>query len=344
MSRRDPTTSSSSASTSSRSVSSPWIKSASSTWIQSAPPRRWWARCRTTSGRRRRWPCCPAARPSTLAATPLVPADLTADQRGAGRIYNGAVDIGAYETHTYSLVSGAGDADNASFSIDAGGNLRTAAGFDFEAKSSYSVRVRSTDAGGLSTEKVFTISVSNVNEAPTANAGGPYTVAEGGIVVLRGTGRDADAGDALRYAWDLDKNGTFETTGPNPTFSAGGLDGPGSRTVRLRVTDAQGLFSDSTATIKLTNVAPRVTIHGPTTWDPRRPYVLSLRSSDPGRDAIRFWTISWGDGTVQRVRGNPTRVSHRYPLRTYRYVIRAIATDEDGSYRTNMIAVRQVIR
>ena len=45
---------------------------------------------------------------------------------------------------------GEGDADNGSFVIPAGTNeLRTAESFDFETKSSYSIRVRSTDSGGL---------------------------------------------------------------------------------------------------------------------------------------------------------------------------------------------------
>jgi len=44
-------------------------------------------------------------------------------------------------------VSGSGDADNASFTI-LGDQLMTAASFDFEAKSSYSVRVRTTDRVG----------------------------------------------------------------------------------------------------------------------------------------------------------------------------------------------------
>jgi gliding motility-associated-like protein len=67
------------------------------------------------------------------------------------------------------LVSGAGSTDNASFTID-GGSLKTAGVFDFETKSSYSVRVRVTDAGGLTFEKVFTIGITDVNEAPTLTA------------------------------------------------------------------------------------------------------------------------------------------------------------------------------
>src|SRR5207249_3225761 len=81
------------------------------------------------------------------------------------------------DTVTYLLGGGTGATDNASFTIT-GNTLKTAASFDFEAKSSYSIRVRSTDAGGLSFEKVFTIGVTNVNEAPTAIALSNSSVAE----------------------------------------------------------------------------------------------------------------------------------------------------------------------
>jgi parallel beta-helix repeat protein len=74
-------------------------------------------------------------------------------------------DTDAGDTFTYSLVPGAGSADNGSFTID-GGVLKTATSFDFEAKSSYSVRVRSTDQGGLSTETSFTITVTDVVAEP----------------------------------------------------------------------------------------------------------------------------------------------------------------------------------
>ena len=75
-------------------------------------------------------------------------------------------------TFTYGLVSGTGDTDNGAFAIS-GDQLRTAASFNYEAKNSYSIRVRSTDQGGLFTEKVFTIAVTDVNEAPTAALASP---------------------------------------------------------------------------------------------------------------------------------------------------------------------------
>lgn len=80
-----------------------------------------------------------------------------------------STDPDAGDTFTYSLVAGAGDTDNAAFNIN-GSNLRISASPDFETQSSYSVRVRSTDAGGLFFEKAFTITVNNVNEVPSAGS------------------------------------------------------------------------------------------------------------------------------------------------------------------------------
>jgi len=73
---------------------------------------------------------------------------------------------------SYSLASGAGDTDNNLFVVT-NAALLTGASFDFETKSTYSIRVRSTDQGGLWTEKMFTITVTDVNEPPAQ----PYNVA-----------------------------------------------------------------------------------------------------------------------------------------------------------------------
>ncbi|MDA0196625.1 MAG: cadherin domain-containing protein [Bacteroidetes bacterium] len=75
-------------------------------------------------------------------------------------------DDDAGDTHTYALVSGAGDDDNASFTIT-GAQLEASEVFDFEIKSSYSVRIRSTDNKGFALEKSFTVSINNVIETET---------------------------------------------------------------------------------------------------------------------------------------------------------------------------------
>ena len=67
------------------------------------------------------------------------------------------------DTHTYSLVSGEGDADNASFSID-GANVNTNAVFNYESDSIYTIRVQTEDNAGETFQRDFIILILNVNE------------------------------------------------------------------------------------------------------------------------------------------------------------------------------------
>jgi hypothetical protein len=76
-------------------------------------------------------------------------------------------DPDAGDAHAYSFATGSGDTDNALFSI-VGTTLTTAATFNFEARSSYGIRVQTTDSRGSFFEDTLTISVSDVNESPVA--------------------------------------------------------------------------------------------------------------------------------------------------------------------------------
>jgi PKD repeat protein len=174
--------------------------------------------------------------------------------------------------------------------------------------------------------------------APVANAGGPYTVAEGGSVQLSGSD---STGTSLNYAWDLDGDGNYgETgagatrgneTGATPTFSAAGLDGPGTYNVSLRVTDGSSQTSTASVTINLANVAPTLGISGANSVSEGSVYTLSLSSTDPGGDSITSWFITWGDGTTQTINGDPSSVTKTYADNGV-YTITATATDEDGTF------------
>ena len=78
-------------------------------------------------------------------------------------------DADAGDTFTYSLVAGTGDTDNSSFNIS-DTSLRASAAFDFETKSSYSIRVRTTDSANNTFEKAFTITVTDVVEQTAQEA------------------------------------------------------------------------------------------------------------------------------------------------------------------------------
>ena len=90
-------------------------------------------------------------------------------------------DPDAGDTFTYTLAAGTGGTDNGSFTV-AGSNLLTAAIFNYEVKSNYSIRIQSADPGSLSTQKVFGIRIGNVEEPSPAFAGVP-TLADGRPVV-----------------------------------------------------------------------------------------------------------------------------------------------------------------
>ncbi|KYG71348.1 putative secreted protein (Por secretion system target) [Roseivirga ehrenbergii] len=73
------------------------------------------------------------------------------------------IDADQLDGYTYSLVTGTGSVDNDHFFID-GSTLKAASVFDYETKSSYSIRVKTDDGRGGAFEKVFKITVTNVAE------------------------------------------------------------------------------------------------------------------------------------------------------------------------------------
>lgn len=78
-----------------------------------------------------------------------------------------ATDPDAGAVLTYTLVSGTGSDDNASFSL-VGNQLKSAAVFNYEVKSTYTIRVRVSD-GSFHVEKAFTILVTDVDEKPVVS-------------------------------------------------------------------------------------------------------------------------------------------------------------------------------
>ncbi len=84
-----------------------------------------------------------------------------------------ATDTDAADTHSYSLVSGDGDAGNAFFSID-GNQLKTAAVFDYESLGSYSIRVEVLDSGGGVYQESLVVTVTDVGEYDFGDAPDPF--------------------------------------------------------------------------------------------------------------------------------------------------------------------------
>ncbi len=66
---------------------------------------------------------------------------------------------------------------------------------------------------------------------------------------------EPDAGDAIvRYEWDLDGDGSFETEGGGQPTTSSTYATPGTRNIGLRVTDKQGHTNVTTRAVTVTNV------------------------------------------------------------------------------------------
>ncbi len=128
---------------------------------------------------------CANAPPSALALSPASVSENTPINTTVGTF--STTDPNPGNTFTYTLVTGTGSADNASFNIT-GATLRTSVVFDFETRASYSIRVRTTDQGGLSFERSLTVSILDVAEPPVLSAVGPAADLPGAPVTLTGTG------------------------------------------------------------------------------------------------------------------------------------------------------------
>ena len=167
-------------------------------------------------------------------------------------------DADSGDTHTYTLVSGTGSTDNASFNIS-GSNLRAGIQFDFETKNSYSIRIRTTDNKGDYFEKAFTISVTNVNEAPTDIALSSTSIDENNSVndvIGAFTTTDVDSGDTHTYTLvsgtGSTDNSSFNISGSN--LRAGVVfdyETKNSYSIRVRSTDAGGLYVEKAFTITI---------------------------------------------------------------------------------------------
>lgn len=79
-----------------------------------------------------------------------------------------AIDPNEFDRHRFTLAEGDGDEGNSSFYIDEG-TLRTAVPIDREERASYSIRIQTTDLGGLQVERVFTLEVIAQTESPPAH-------------------------------------------------------------------------------------------------------------------------------------------------------------------------------
>ncbi|MBU6339714.1 MAG: cadherin-like domain-containing protein, partial [Rickettsiales bacterium] len=159
--------------------------------------------------------------------------------------------------------------------------LKSGVSLDYESASTVALRVTTTDAGGLSFNKDFTINVNNVNEAPTNITLSNSSVNENvrGGVIGNLSALDVDLGDSFTYS--IVGNSNFEIVNGNQLKlkSTKSLNYETTKFVNVNVkaVDAAGLSVTKTLTINVNNVneAPTANNVTATTLEDNQ-YVISI--------------------------------------------------------------------
>lgn len=202
-----------------------------------------------------------------------------------------------------------------------------------------------------------TLTVNPVNDVPTFVKGADQTLVEGasaqtipGWATAIAAGPANEASQALNFVVTTNNSALFAAppaidpaTGTLTYTPAPGALGTAQVTVQLHDnggTANGGVDTSAAQTFNITvnDAVPVLSLSGAASVNEKSTYTLGLSATDP--DPIFNWTITWGDGNVQTVAGNPSSVTHVYAQGPNSYTISATATDEDGTFAAgNSVAV-----
>jgi subtilisin family serine protease/Ca2+-binding RTX toxin-like protein len=266
-------------------------------------------------------------------------------------------DPDANNTFTYSLVTGTGATDNASFTI-VGNQLQTNGVFNFESKKAYSIRVRTTDQDGLFFEKVLPIGITNVNETPTNINLSATTVAENlaiGTLVGNLTSIDPDVGNTFTYSLVPgtvagNDNSFFNVVGTQlKTNAIFNFENKNSYSILLRTTDQGGLFFDKAFTIGVTNVnetPTNLTLSNNIIDENKAINTLIglLNTTDPDASNTFTYSLVAGTGATDNalfsITGNQLKNNAVFDFETKNsYSIRLRTTDQGGLFVEKQLTI-----
>jgi YD repeat-containing protein len=240
--------------------------------------------------------------------------------------------------------SGSSDPDGTiakyAWDLDGNGTYETETGTEpiatktYATAGSYDVRLQVTDSSGNRSSTLRTVTVTN--RAPTSSfSATPSSVSKGQLVSFDGSGSTDPDGTVVKYEWDLDGNGTFETsTGTTPTASRS-YSSAGKFEPKLRVTDDKGATAVSTKAVTVTLTPPTASF----TASPNPAETgasISFNgsgSTDPDGTVVKYeWDLD-GNGTYETATGATATTSRSYATAgTVEAKLRV--TDDDGQTAT----------
>ncbi len=142
----------------------------------------------------------------------------------------------------------------------------------------------------------------------------PNPAQTGEIVNFDGSNSSDPDGSIVKYEWDLDGNGTFETETGTEAVAVHSFPAAGSYDVRMRVTDSSGNKSTALRTVTVTNRAPTSSFTA-TPSSVNKGQLVSFNgsgSSDPDGTIAKYeWDLD-GNGTFETNTGTTPTASTSY--------------------------------
>ncbi len=198
------------------------------------------------------------------------------------------------------------------------------------------------------------VSYSTGNQRPTAVLqAGPLSGLSPLTVNFNASGSTDPEGGVLSYAWDLDGDGDFDdSSAPQPSFT---YTGSGARTVRLKVTDAQGLSDVAAVVVVVNSTPPTPTIASPAPsleWTTGQVISFSGIATDAEDGTLATSSLSWSlilhhcpsdchshqlQDFVGVAGGSFTAPAHDYPSHLE---LRLTATDSAGLQSSTSITLQ----
>ena len=140
----------------------------------------------------------------------------------------------------------------------------------------------------------YDIWVIGLNQAPVANAGGPYVGDEGSSIIFDASGSFDPDGDSLTYEWDFGDDNTATGTETTHVYADNG-----DYTVTLTVTDDDGGVGTDKLTVTVNNVAPVVEAGSDIVVTAGDPVSFSGTFTDAGWLDTHNAEWDFGEGTTE---------------------------------------------
>jgi PKD repeat protein len=179
----------------------------------------------------------------------------------------------------------------------------------------YTVRARVIDKDGEFTDYMSNIDVLNV--APTATLANDGPVNEGSPAEVTFSDQfdpsSADTQAGFRYAYDFDNDGSFDVGDGGYGGSVSDAsqqvpgsflgEGPGTYTVRARIIDIDGDFTDYTTDIDVLNFAPVLENVSGDVINENEAATVTATIVDPSTSDVFEVDVDWQDGTSDTIVG-----------------------------------------